>query len=143
MPSWYLSTSDEYYTSNDDSTSFADKSSDDQFPLFKLPSKYVRGSLLSTQPGLAAIHTWSCTSNKTFGIRKPKDGVGAIIDDGSKGKRKSETGERVADQWYIMKVDGVSIEFAVVVFSQNALYVGKKSIILIVMDVWAWFMVLW
>ncbi|GKC39608.1 copia protein, partial [Tanacetum coccineum] len=35
----------EYYTSNNDSTSFADKSSDDQFPLFKLPSKYVASAV--------------------------------------------------------------------------------------------------
>ncbi|GJY35776.1 RNA-directed DNA polymerase, eukaryota, reverse transcriptase zinc-binding domain protein [Tanacetum coccineum] len=51
MLSWYLSTNDEYYTGNENSTSFVDTSSDNEFPPFKLPSKYVRASLLSTQPG--------------------------------------------------------------------------------------------
>ncbi|GJS79046.1 hypothetical protein Tco_0728927 [Tanacetum coccineum] len=36
--------------------------------------------------GLAAVHTWACTGNKTFGTRKPKDAI--VVGQARKGKKK-------------------------------------------------------
>ncbi|GJR99917.1 hypothetical protein Tco_0316426 [Tanacetum coccineum] len=44
----------------------------------------------------ASAHTWACIGNKTFGIRKPTNGI--VADQDSKGKRKVGTGRKVADQ---------------------------------------------
>ncbi|GKF95022.1 hypothetical protein Tco_0284722, partial [Tanacetum coccineum] len=38
--------------------------------------------------GLSAVRTWALILNKEFGIRKPKEDVGASADVARKGKRK-------------------------------------------------------
>ncbi|GJX38112.1 hypothetical protein Tco_0251415 [Tanacetum coccineum] len=66
-------------------TPSSDDTADEDIVEFKVESK-SKSSTSKPKKGLAAVHTWACIGNKTFGSRKPKDAI--VAGQARKGKKK-------------------------------------------------------
>ncbi|GKA33949.1 hypothetical protein Tco_0720378 [Tanacetum coccineum] len=68
-------------------TPSSDGTADEDIAEFEVASK-SKSFTSKPKKGLVTAHTWACTSNKTFGTRKPKDAI--VAGQAIKGKKKIE-----------------------------------------------------